>query len=105
MTLSLDRSIRFFDEEGNLVKEQITADPILNGSTMPNRQDNFIISMVNDETQESHVAIYRKHFLKKEIGPFTDAVLDLKVSQVGSKLFIPKELIGIECIDLIDFMV
>ena len=40
--------------------------------------------------------------MKRALGPFTEQVLDLKMSALGNKMFIPTELFSLERMELKD---
>ena len=64
---------------------------IWNGSIMPNRQDYYIVSLLNSEIEKNYVCFYRRQTMKKALGPFDEQVLDLKMSSLGNMMFIPGE--------------
>ena len=75
---------------------------VLNGCIIPNRQDFFLVSTFNEEREENFVCVYQRKNRKRVLGPFTDNVLDLKMSSLGSMMFIPTELFQLDRIELKD---
>lgn len=60
VTMSLDGYIKIFSDEGKIEREIMGLGQALNGSVMPNRQDYFIVSTQNEETEENFVCVYRR---------------------------------------------
>ena len=92
VTMSLDGYIKIYSDEGKIEKEIVGLGQAINGSVMPNRQDYFIISTYNEDSDENFVSVYRRQTLKRQLGPFDCQVLDLKMSSLGSMLFLPNQL-------------
>ena len=89
VTMSLDGQIKIFSDKGSIEKQIQGLGSALNGSVMPNKQDYFLVSTQNEETEENFVCVYRRQVLKRQLGPFDCQVLDLKMSSIGNKLFLP----------------
>lgn len=54
VTMSLDGWIKIWDEEGNSERDGLQSPgQVLNGSVMPSRQDYFVVSTQNEETDEN----------------------------------------------------
>lgn len=52
--MSLDGWIKIWDEEGNSERDGVQSPgQVLNGSVVPSRQDYFVVSTQNEETDES----------------------------------------------------
>lgn len=104
VTLSLDGWIKIWDEEGNQEREGVQASgQLLNGSVVPSRNDLYIVSIQNEETEENQVCIYRRLTLKRPLQLDTSLqVLDLKVSNVGNVLYVPTAHNFLERIELKD---
>jgi len=49
------------------------------------------------------VTLFRRQFKKSVLGPFKDYVLDLKMSSLANMLFLPKDLLRMERIELKNF--
>ena len=92
VTLSLDGELKLWTEEGQLESTGLVGGQIVNGCVVPNRQDFFVVSAINEETDIYTCVVFRRQHLKKTIQIGTSAVLDLKMSSVGNTLIIPKDL-------------
>ena len=100
--MSLDGYINILTEEGVVEHSILGMGMALNGAIVPNRQDFFLISTMNEETEENFVGVYRRQQMKRALGPYSEQVLDLKMSSLGNMLFTPKDLFSLERLELKD---
>ena len=70
VTMSLDGQIKIFSDSGTIERQIQGLGSALNGSVMPNKQDYFLVSTQNEETEENFVCVYRRQVLKRQLGPF-----------------------------------
>jgi len=70
--MSLDGYIKILTDEGIVENTILSMGMALNGSIMPNRQDFYLVSIFNEETEESYVCVYRRQKMKRALGPFAD---------------------------------
>ncbi len=67
--MSLDTQIKVFSIYA-LQKEILTAGQIVFGTLIPKKQDFYVVSTFNEETEESVISVYRKFNKKFDLGPF-----------------------------------
>ena len=70
VTMSLDGYINILTEEGVVEHSILGMGMALNGAIVPNRQDFFLISTMNEETEENFVGVYRRQQMKRALGPY-----------------------------------
>lgn len=68
VSMGLDGWIKIWDEEGNQERDGVQASgQLLNGSVIPSRNDLYIVSIQNEETEENSICIYRRLTLKRPL--------------------------------------
>lgn len=100
VTMSLDGYVKILNDEGVVENEILGMGMALNGSIMPSRQDYYLVAIMNEETEENFVCVYRRQKMKRALGPFNQQVLDLKMSALNNMMFIPGENFTLERLEL-----
>lgn len=98
--MSLDGYVKILNDEGVVENEILGMGMALNGSIMPSRQDYYLVAIMNEETEENFVCVYRRQKMKRALGPFNQQVLDLKMSALNNMMFIPGENFTLERLEL-----
>ena len=70
VTMSLDCYIKILSAEGEVENSILTMGMAFNGSIMPNRQDFYLVAIMNEETEENFVCVYERQKRSRVIGPF-----------------------------------